>query len=212
MFTDAKNYFTSEPKNYDDLDKYYGQPVHVSIQVQKQRFRMWMNETKLFDVPKGVDTSYKMNQLFFKVGQTNYSEEQYGVYITNIKTAAGLPDTRHKLIEEGKFSTTGILFNINSAKIKEESYGVVKEIATVLKENPSVKIKIIGHTSSDGDDAANMELSKQRAVAVKEYLAREFSIDATRMETEGKGETKPVGDNKTKEGRAQNRRVEFVKL
>jgi outer membrane protein OmpA-like peptidoglycan-associated protein len=74
-----------------------------------------------------------------------------------------------------------------------------------------VKIKIIGHTSSDGDDAANMELSKQRASAVKEYLVKEFSIDAARIETEGKGETKPVGDNKTKEGKAQNRRVEFVK-
>ena len=168
-FGEAKNYFVSEPKNYDDLDKYYGQPVHVAIQVQKQRFRMWMNETKIFDVPKGVDTSYKMNQLFFKVGTTNYNEEQYGVYITNIKTATGLPDTNHKLIEEGKFSTTGILFDVNSAVIKAESYGVVKEIATVLKENPSVKIKITGHTSSDGDDKTNMDLSAKRAAAVKTY-------------------------------------------
>ncbi len=211
-FTDAKNYFTSEAKNYDDLDKYYGQPVHVAIQVQKQRFRMWMNETKIFDVPKGVDTSYKMNQLLFKVGQTNYNEEQYGVYISNIKTATGLPDTRHKLIDEGKFSTTGILFDVNSAKIKEESYGVVKEIATALIENPSVKIKITGHTSSDGDDKANMELSAKRAAAVKDLLVSEFHIEPSVIETDGKGETEPVADNNTKEGRAQNRRVEFTKL
>ena len=211
-FTDAKNYFASEPKNYDDLDKFYGKPVHVSIQVQKQRFRMWVNATKVFDVPKGVDTSYKMNQLFFKVGQTNYNEEQYGVYITNIKAATGLPDTRHKLIEEGKFSTTGILFDVNSAVIKPESYGVVKEIATALKENPSVKIKITGHTSSDGDDKANMELSAKRAAAVKDLLVGEFGIEPTVIETDGKGETQPVADNNTKEGRAQNRRVEFIKL
>jgi outer membrane protein OmpA-like peptidoglycan-associated protein len=132
-------------------------------------------------------------------------------YISNIKVATGKPDTRHKLIEEGKFSTTGILFDNASAVIKSESAGVLKEIGTTLAENASVKIKIIGHTSSDGDDAANMELSKQRASAVKEYLVKEFSIDAARIETEGKGETKPVGDNKTKEGKAQNRRVEFVK-
>jgi OOP family OmpA-OmpF porin len=209
--TEGKNYFKSEAKNYGVLDKYYGKPVHVAIQVQQQRFRMWINETKVFDVPKAVDTGYKMNQLFFKVGATNYKEEQYGIYISNIKAATGLPDTRHKLIEEGKFSTTGILFDLNSATIKPESYGVVKEIAAVLKENPAVKIKIIGHTSSDGDDKANMELSKKRAAAVKELLVSDFGIDTATIETEGKGETQPVGDNKTKEGKAQNRRVEFIK-
>lgn len=211
-FTDAKSYFKSEAKMYGDLDKYYGRPVHIAIQVQKQRFRMWINETKVFDVLKGVDTAYKINQLFFKVGQTNYKEEQYGIYISNIKAATGLPDTRHKLIEEGKFSTTGILFDVNAATIKPESYAVVKEIAGVLKENPSVKIKVIGHTSSDGDDNANMELSKKRAAAVKDMLVKEFAIDAASIETEGKGETQPVADNKTKEGKAANRRVEFIKL
>lgn len=208
---DSKITFTSEVKDYGALDKYYGRPVHIAIQVQNQRYRMWINETKIFDIPKGVDTTFKMNQLLFKVGQTNYSEEQYGVYITNIKTATGLPDTRHKLIEEGKFSTTGILFDVNSSEIKPESNGVVKEIATVLKENPSIKIKIIGHTSSDGDDKANLELSARRAAAVKTVLVEEFKIDTSRIETEGKGETEPVADNKTKEGRSQNRRVEFVK-
>jgi OmpA-OmpF porin, OOP family len=211
-FKDAAKFFKSEQKNYGELEKYYGRPVHIAIQVQKQRFRMWINETKVFDVPKGIDTAYKMNQLFFKVGQTNYKEEQYGIYISNIKAATGLPDARHKLIEEGKFSTTGILFDVNSAVIKPESYGVVKEIAMVLKENASIKIKIIGHTSSDGDDKANMELSKKRAAAVKEALIKEFSIDAAMMETDGKGETQPVSDNKTKEGKVQNRRVEFIKL
>ena len=210
-FTDGKNYFKSEAKTYGDLDKYFGKSVHIAIQVQKQRFRMWINETKVFDVPKGVDTAYKMNQLFFKVGQTNYKEEQYGIYISNIKVATGLPDTRHKLVEEGKFSTTGILFDLNSAVIKPESYGVIKEIAMVLKDNPSFKVKVIGHTSSDGDDNRNMELSKKRAAAVKELLEAEFGIDGAGIEAEGKGETQPVGDNKTKEGKAQNRRVEFIK-
>jgi OmpA-OmpF porin, OOP family len=211
-FKETAKYFKSEPKNYGELEKYYGKPVHIAIQVQKQRFRMWINETKVFDVPKGLDTSYKMNQLFFKLAQTNYKEEQYGVYISNIIMATGVPDTRHKLMEEGKFSTTGILFDINSATIKPESYGVIKEIGTVLKENPSIKIKIIGHTSSDGDDKANMELSKKRAAAVKEVLIKEYNIDAAMMETDGKGETQPVSDNKTKEAKVQNRRVEFIKL
>ena len=75
-----------------------------------------------------------------------------------------------------------------------------------------MKIKVIGHTSSDGDDKANLELSKKRSAAVKDLLVSEYSFDANDIETDGKGETQPVADNKTKEGKAQNRRVEFIKL
>ena len=88
---------------------------------------------------------------------------------------------------------------------------MVKEIGRVLKENPGIKIKIVGHTSSDGDDKANMELSKKRAAAVKDLLSGEFGLDAANLETEGKGESQPIADNKTKEGKALNRRVEFIK-
>jgi len=157
-------------------------------------------------------TGDTINQLRFEVGNTNYSEETYGVYIGNIKVATGLPDTRHKLVEEGRFTTNGILFDVQSDVIRPESYGVIKEIAGVLKENPSIRVKVVGHTSSDGDDAANLELSKKRSAAVKALLVSEFSIDAGRIDTEGKGETEPIADNKTKEGRVQNRRVEFIKL
>lgn len=209
---EGKTHFKGDAKNYDALEKYYGSSFHVAIQVQKERFRMWINEEKVFDVPKAVPPGAMMNQLLFEVGHTNYPEEQYGVYVSNIKVATGRPDTRHKLIEEGKFSTTGILFDFQSAVIKPESYAVVKEIAGVLKEHGGIKVKVLGHTSSDGDDNANMELSKKRAAAVKELLISEFGIDGARIETEGKGETQPIADNKTKEGKMQNRRVEFVKL
>lgn len=207
-----KAYFNSNTKEYSELEKYYGVPVHVAIQVQKERFRMWINEVKAFDVPKAVPLDQKMNQLFFKISHTNYAENDYGLFVSNLKIATGVPDTRHKLLEEGKFSTTGILFDVNAAVIKPESYGMIKEIATVLKENPTVKIRIVGHTSSDGDDAANLELSKKRAAAVKELLIKEYGMDAAVIETDGKGETQPVADNKTKEGKAANRRVEFIKL
>jgi len=209
---EGKSYFASDTKTFESLDKLYGTPVHVAIQVQKERFRMWVNEEKFFDVPKGVPAGSVMNQLIFNVGFTNYAESQYGVFVSNIKVATGKSDTRHKLVEEGRFSTTGILFDFQSAVIKPESYAVVKEIAGVLKENPSIKVKVLGHTSSDGDDNANMELSKKRAAAVRDMLATEFGIDAARIETEGKGETQPVADNKTKEGKMLNRRVEFNKL
>jgi len=212
-FTGGTTYFKSGIISIAQLQGWYGQPVHVAIQVQKERYRGWLNELKAFDVPKGMAiTGDTINQLRFEVGNTNYSEETYGVYIGNIKVATGLPDTRHKLVEEGRFTTNGILFDVQSDVIRPESYGVIKEIAGVLKESPSIRVKVVGHTSSDGDDAANLELSKKRSAAVKALLVSEFSIDAVRIDTEGKGETEPIADNKTKEGRVQNRRVEFIKL
>jgi OOP family OmpA-OmpF porin len=204
--------FNSDQVTLNDYQKNFNKPLHYSIQVQKQRMRLWINESKVFDVPRAVNPGEVMKQLFFHLERSNYQDDEVGLYIQNIKVATGLPDTRYKLIEEGKFSTTGILFDFQSAVIKQESYGVVKEIASVLKENPTVKIKVLGHTSNDGDNAANMELSKQRASAVKDLLVKEFGIDGANIATEGKGPTQPVADNKTKEGKAQNRRVEFIKI
>lgn len=204
--------FSSEQQDFSNLEKFYNKVSHVAVQVQEQRIRIWVNGEKKYDLPKALSTTYIFNQLFFKLSSSSYKDEELGFYISNVKVATGKPDTRHKLINEGKFSTTGILFDFQSAVIKPESYAVVKEIATVLKENGSVKTKVLGHTSSDGDDNANMELSKKRAASVKDLLVSEFGIDAARIETEGKGETQPVADNKTKEGKVLNRRVEFVKL
>ncbi|GEO11024.1 OmpA family protein [Segetibacter aerophilus] len=204
--------FLSDRVTLNDYSKDFNKPLHYSIHVQKQRLRLWVNEAKIFDVPKAINTSDVMNQLVFHLEGSNYKDEEIGVFLKNIKVATGLPDTRHKLIEEGKFSTSGILFDVNSAVIKQESYGVIKEIASVLKENPTVKIKVVGHTSNDGDAAANMELSKQRAAAVKDLIVKEYGIDAANISTDGKGITQPIADNKTKEGKAQNRRVEFIKI
>ncbi|HZF65512.1 MAG TPA: OmpA family protein [Chitinophagaceae bacterium] len=211
-FQERVSFFNAEAKSIDDLGAYANKVSHVSVQVQGTRLRLWVNGFKAYDLPMALPVKYNYNQLFFELENSNYKDEEIGYYISNIKVASGKPDTRHKLLDEGKFSTTGILFNVQSAVIKPESYGVLKEIASVMKEHASVRLKIIGHTSSDGDDAANMELSRQRAAAVKDLLVKEHGIDASRLETEGKGETQPVADNKTEEGKAQNRRVEFIKL
>jgi outer membrane protein OmpA-like peptidoglycan-associated protein len=92
------------------------------------------------------------------------------------------------------------------------SIPIKKDIAAVLTENAGVKIKIVGHTDSDGDDAKNLDLSKRRAASVKSELSKTFGIDASRIETDGKGETQPIAPNDTPSNKAQNRRVEFLKL
>lgn len=211
-FLNYKNIFKSENQELSNIEKFYHKISHVAVQVQEQRLRIWVNGEKKYDLPKALSNQHIFNQLFFQLSSSSYKDDELGFYVSNLKVATGKPDTRHKLVEEGKFSTTGILFDFQSAVIKPESYGVVKEIAGVLKENGSIKVKVIGHTSSDGDDKANMELSQKRAAAVKDLLVKEFGIDEARLETEGKGETQPIADNKTKEGKTANRRVEFVKL
>mgnify|MGYP006365031897 FL=1 len=132
-------------------------------------------------------------------------------YFSNLRVAVGSPDMRSKLMTEGKLVTRGILFDVNSDKIKPESYGTLKEIAAVLTENASVKVKIVGHTDSDGSDVSNLDLSKRRSAAVKNTLTNDFGICADRMETDGKGETEPSDKNTTSEAKANNRRVEFIK-
>jgi OmpA-OmpF porin, OOP family len=188
--------------------------VHFSIWRQKSRLRIYVNEVKVLDIPKAFDPKLKYNA--FKLGSNymNFSEQENKdeYMVSNVRYAVGAPDTRSKLITEGRFSTTGILFDVNSDRIKASSEGTLKEIAQVLKENPTVKVKIIGHTDADGADAANQTLSEKRAASVKNTLSADFGIAADRMTTEGKGESQPIDKNDTPQGKANNRRVEFLKL
>jgi OOP family OmpA-OmpF porin len=181
----------------------------VSIWRQKQRIRVYLNEEKIYDLPRAFAEGHTYNSLLFT---TYHSKDQDRYLISNLRFAVGLPNTRHKLLNEGKFVTSGILFDVNSATIRGESNGILKEVAAVLKENPTVKVKIVGHTDVDGDDASNLDLSKRRAESVKNSLINEFGIEASRLETDGKGESQPVDKSNTSEGKSNNRRVEFIKL
>jgi OmpA-OmpF porin, OOP family len=120
-------------------------------------------------------------------------------------------DLAEALKTKGSIAVHNILFDTGKATIKPESAGALGIIAEVLKGDPALKIEIQGHTDNVGAPAANLKLSQDRAAAVKAYLVQTGGIAATRLTTAGLGDTKPVADNKTEEGRAQNRRVELVK-
>ncbi|QDG54917.1 OmpA family protein [Persicimonas caeni] len=105
-----------------------------------------------------------------------------------------------------------IYFDTNRATIRERSHRILDEIVTVLRTHPEIaKVRVEGHTDSKGSDAHNLELSQKRADAVVGYLV-EKGIDASRLEAKGYGETKPIADNGTAEGREKNRRVTFTIL
>ena len=179
----------------------------ISIWRQNGRLRVYVNEDKLIDAPRFFAESKPYHLAFSR----RFFEDSE-LLMTNIRFAVAGADTRNKLITEGRFVTNGILFDVNSDNIKPESGTVLKEMATTLQENPTVRVKIIGHTDSDGADAANLALSQKRAAAVKTALSSFYGIDANRMETDGKGESQPLNKNATPAEKAQNRRVEFIKL
>ena len=183
---------------------------HISIAVNKARMRVWMNENKLVDVPRLVPEAVNTFKILTKGLRDEPDKDE--VYITNFRIGKAGVDNRSKLLTEGKLSTTAIQFESGSDALKSESYTIINEIATVLKDNPEVKIKIIGHTDADGSNTNNMELSKKRAAAVKNAMLNKYGISSSRIVTDGKGETQPVADNTSAEGKANNRRVEFVKL
>ncbi|MEN8788243.1 MAG: OmpA family protein [Flavobacteriaceae bacterium] len=183
---------------------------HVSIAVNKQRFRLWVNEKKYIDIPRFLPESGVLNRLKFELPYMEDGKDR--LFMANLKVAEGGVDLRRKLISEGRISTNAILFESGSAVLEPQSMGVIRQISQVLLQEAAMNLNIVGHTDSDGDDASNMELSKQRAEAVKNALVNVYNIDASRMQTEGKGETEAVGDNNTVDGKAQNRRVEFIKI
>jgi len=177
-------------------------PVHVSMCVQGKRFRFWWNEAKIFDLAVMSD-EYLPNQLGFSFGSVGGSE----CYVSNIRIAKDVPDTRARF-EEGKL-ISNLLFYTGTAKLKPESMGALLDVSKILKE-ATAPVKIIGHTDSDCEDAANIKLSEDRAEAIKDILITQYKIDESKLITEGRGETQPLANNNSPEGKAQNRRVEFI--
>ncbi len=180
---------------------------HIIIWVQNRRVRIYHAGAKVIDAPTALAQNTKFSRLVF-----SNEHEANRPFFSNIKITTASPDVRSKLLTEGKIISYGINFDSGKDVIKPESYGAIKAIADILKENPDVKVRIIGHTDTDGQAAANLDLSKRRAAAVKVCLSKDFSIDTARIETDGKGQTEPLASNNTTEGKAKNRRVEFVKL
>lgn len=180
---------------------------HIIVWVQKRRVRVYHAGKKCIDLPTILPQDFKPNRMIFDTWNLNGSTP----YISNIRITTAAPDTRNKLLEEGKLISYGIYFDVNSDKVKPESAGALTDIAKVIKEAGEVKVQIVGHTDNTGDDASNLNLSKRRAAAVKEELVK-MGVSALQLSTEGAGETKPIAPNDTPSNKALNRRVEFVKL
>ena len=112
----------------------------------------------------------------------------------------------------GRIALYGIFFDFDKADIKPESKPALDEIAKLLADNPGLSVLIVGHTDNVGKFDYNIKLSERRAAAVVEALTSQYGIEGGRMRPAGVGMMSPTASNDSEEGRAQNRRVELVKL
>ncbi len=188
----------AEPANFDN--KWH----HVAIAYKNHQLKIYVDQYRMLVVP---DTKAE----FYAVGFGGIGSEENPIVFKNVRIASGgNMNMIGKKFTDSKIVTHGINFDVNKATIKPESMGTLNMIAGILKDNPEIKFEVGGHTDGDGADDYNMKLSQQRAEAVRDQLVK-MGIDASRLTAKGYGETKPISDNNSLEGKANNRRVEFVK-
>jgi len=180
----------------------------VRIMVDGKYAKMYVGQQRVANIP--VADLPRGDALWIQ--NTNFANEEHPIHIGPIRVAAGGTDLYDALETEGRVAVRGILFATDSDRIRSESAPVLEEIAAMLEEHSGLRLGIEGHTDGEGDAAYNMELSERRAAAVKQYLVERHGIDTDRLETAGYGESRPVADNDTPEGKQQNRRVELVRL
>lgn len=178
-------------------------PVHFALWVQEGRVRAYLDGKRVLDVNQ-VDVT-GIERLVMEMARYRPNG------LRRIRIAESAPDFSTAINAAGRYVTHGIHFDTDSARLTADSAPVIKAVANGLMKNPNLKLTINGHTDSTGDKAHNLDLSAKRAEAVKSVLVSQFGIDAARLTTAGLGANKPIGSNDTADGRAENRRVEFVK-
>jgi OOP family OmpA-OmpF porin len=185
-----------------------GQMAHIRVLMDGGYFKLYTNETRIYNIPQLPFRRDAYIRVFVKGGE----EPNQATYLASIRVAESETDVLYDaLTAKGRWATQGILFETGKSDLKPESRPVLKEIASALTQHGDLRILIEGHTDNVGNPAANLALSEARAAAVKAALVSSFGIEAGRITTKGFGDGKPTLPNTTAAGRAQNRRVEIVK-
>ena len=173
---------------------------HVAISFNKRACKIYVDGFRVLNIPN-------MKQ---PTSMWIWSNEKQA-YFKNFRIAKGAVPLYDRMMSDGKFITYGITFDVGKATIKPESMGEINRIVQLMTENPDLKFSVEGHTDSTGNAASNQTLSEQRSQAIVDKLV-ELGIAKDRLTAVGKGQNSPIADNNTDEGRAKNRRVEFVKI
>ncbi len=176
---------------------------HLALFTDGKQLRLYFDEHKMLNIP---DTKVKPAALAL-TADLSYSDDILAV--KDVKIAKGGEKPYRQITSNGKYVTTGILFDKGKAVLKPSSMGVILKMGQAMEDNEDWDITIVGHTDSDGEAADNLALSRQRADAVKKALT-DYGIKTARLSVEGKGESEPLDENTSLEAKANNRRVEFI--
>jgi OOP family OmpA-OmpF porin len=185
-------------------DNYFNKWHHVAIAYKNKQLKIYIDQYRILSVPNTGISPHAFDI-------EGIGDAQTPIILANVRVASGGGmNMLGKKFTDAKIITHGINFDVDKATIKPESMGTLNMIVSVLKDNPEIKFEVGGHTDASGTPGHNATLSQQRADAVKNQLIA-MGISATRLTSKGYGDTKPISDNVTIEGKANNRRVEFVK-
>lgn len=175
---------------------------HVALSFNKRALKVYLNGIRLVNIP---NCARPQN---FSIQRSHWADHRN--LMTNIRLCKGAVPLYNRLMTDGKIITYAITFDIGKANIKPESMTEINRIAQLMKDNADLKFEVQGHTDNTGTVAGNQKLSEQRAQAIVNKLV-EMGIAANRLSAKGMGQSAPLADNSTDEGRAKNRRVEFIK-
>jgi len=173
---------------------------HVSVSFNKRALKYYIDGNRVINIPNTKKPAY------FWIWS-----EKGNIYIKNLRMAKGAVPLYDRMTSDGKIITYGITFDVGKSTIKPESMTEIMRFVALMKENPDLRFSVEGHTDNTGSAATNQTLSEARSQAVVDKFT-ENGIARDRLIAAGKGQNSPLTDNSTDEGRAKNRRVEFVKL
>ncbi len=205
-------YFYSKRIWYDGSTAPYSKSLskggwrHFSIAVTKDKLKIYLNDERLINIPH-----MGFNPTGITLRMEGYHADESHQYVKNVRIAKGGVKYYDRVLSEGKIIVNGIKFDVNKATLKTESMGPINKIYKLMDKQPDLSFSVEGHTDSDGGDDANITLSKARGKTVMEKLIA-MGISSERLKSNGFGESKPLDNNSTPEGKANNRRVEFVKF
>lgn len=177
---------------------------HVAVAVKKNQLKIYVDQVRVLVAPDmhGAPENIQVGGI---------GGQDHPLVFTNFRIATGGGfNLVGQKFTDAKIITHGINFDLDSAKLRPESMGTLNGIKRILTDNPDVKFDIGGHTDNTGASPHNLTLSEQRADAVKTQLIA-MGVDPSRLTSKGYGDTQPIAGNDTPEGRANNRRVEFVR-
>jgi outer membrane protein OmpA-like peptidoglycan-associated protein len=179
--------------------------IHIAVAYTSGKFKAYMDDTRLINIPRLNHNPTGISLYSYHASDNN------PIYFRNIRIAEGGVKYYDRVMQDGKIVANGIRFDVGKATIKPESMGIINEVVQLMQQHPDLKFSVEGHTDSDGNDESNMELSKERAESVMNEMIQ-MGIDAERLQAKGWGESKPITGNASPEDKANNRRVEFVKI